>query len=235
MTNSPRQHRIPREATATLPVAEPIGAPQPTARILTTRWSALRRHRYIAHPRAARFERRLMGVAELSGEYADIGAAVSLATIRSQLAAKALQHGLEDVDAAAIRAAAPRGFTQEVSRLVYGSRTAEGEPLAGISYSSRLDDDTDNWAVFEPAPKGNRVVHRSVNERRRPALGNHSSLARRSNRLASPRLRRGAHTGVRRREAPRRQRLADPPPLAPSAAPTSEGRHLSLRLGDRTG
>ena len=98
------------------------------------------------------FEGRLMGVAELSGAYAEIGAAASLATIRSQLAARALQHGLADVDAAAIRAAAPRGFTQEVSRLVYGSRTAEGEPLAGIRYRSRLDDDTNNWAVFEPPP-----------------------------------------------------------------------------------
>ena len=98
------------------------------------------------------FERRLLGVAELSGAYADVGAAASLATIRSQLAAKALHHGLQDVDAAAIRAAAPRGFTQEVSRLVYGSRTEGGEPLAGIRYRSRLDDDTDNWAVFEPAP-----------------------------------------------------------------------------------
>ena len=97
------------------------------------------------------FERRLMGVGELAGEYAEIGAASSLATIRSQLAEKALQHGLEDVDAGAIRAAAPRGFTQEVSRLVYGSRTEDGEPLAGIRYRSRLDDDTDNWAVFEPA------------------------------------------------------------------------------------
>ena len=33
------------------------------------------------------FERRLMGVAELSGQYAEIGAATSLTTIRTQLAA----------------------------------------------------------------------------------------------------------------------------------------------------
>jgi hypothetical protein len=105
------------------------------------------------------FERRLMGVADLSGEYAEIGSAASLATIRSQLAAKALQHGLTDVDAAAIRAAAPRAFTQEVSRLVYGSRTAEGEPLAGIRYRSRLDDGTDNWAVFEPARGAPAPLH----------------------------------------------------------------------------
>ena len=105
------------------------------------------------------FERRLMGVGELSGAYVEVGAAASLATIRSQLAEKALQHGLTDVDAAAIRAAAPRGFTQEVSRFVYGTRTEEGEPLAGIRYRSRLDDDTDNWAVFEPAPGAPAPLH----------------------------------------------------------------------------
>ncbi|MCY3568575.1 MAG: RES family NAD+ phosphorylase [Chloroflexi bacterium] len=98
------------------------------------------------------FGRRVMGVAELAGSYADIGAAASLATIRSQLAARALHHGLADVDAGAIRVAAPRAFTQEMSRLVYGSRDAEGEAFAGIRYRSRFDDGTDNWAVFEPAP-----------------------------------------------------------------------------------
>ena len=98
------------------------------------------------------FDGRLMGVAELSGAYAEIGAVASLAVIRSRLAARALHHGLTDVDAAAIRAAAPRAFTQEVSRLVYESRTAADEPLAGIRYRSRFDDGTDNWAIFEPAP-----------------------------------------------------------------------------------
>ena len=93
-----------------------------------------------------------MGVAELAGSYADIGAAASLAAIRSQLAARALHHGLPEVDAAAIRLAAPRSFTQEVSRLVYGSRDAEGGSFAGIRYRSRFDDGTDNWAIFEPAP-----------------------------------------------------------------------------------
>ena len=60
------------------------------------------------------FGRRVMGVAELAGSYADIGAAALLATVRSQLAARALYHGLPDVDAAAIRVAAPRR-TQVVS------------------------------------------------------------------------------------------------------------------------
>ena len=103
------------------------------------------------------FERRLMGVAEIVGVYADIGAAGSLSLLRSRLADRGVHYGLSDIDAAAIRLVAPRGFTQEVSRLVYEFRTEGGEPLAGIRYQSRLDDGTSNWAIFEqnsdpPAP-----------------------------------------------------------------------------------
>ncbi len=97
------------------------------------------------------FEDRLMGVAELAGIYADVGAAASLSVVRSRLAARAVHYGLSDIDAAAIRLTAPRGFTQEVSRLVYECG-AEDQPLAGIQYQSRLDDHTSNWAIFEPAP-----------------------------------------------------------------------------------
>lgn len=96
------------------------------------------------------FEQRLMGVAEIDGVYADIGAAGSLSWLRSRLADRAIHFGLSDIDAAAIRLAAPRGFTQEVSRLVYECRTEGDDPIAGISYRSRLDDGTFNWAIFEP-------------------------------------------------------------------------------------
>ena len=98
------------------------------------------------------FEHRLMGVAELVGTYADIGAAASLSLLRSRLAARAIHYGLADIDAAAIRITAPRGFTQDVSRLVYECTTAEDQSLAGIRYQSRLDDRTSNWAIFEPSP-----------------------------------------------------------------------------------
>ena len=67
-----------------------------------------------------------------------------------RLAARAIHDGLPDVDAAAIRLAAPRRFTQEISRVVYECEAADGEPLAGIRYGSRLDDATVNWAIFEP-------------------------------------------------------------------------------------
>jgi hypothetical protein len=96
------------------------------------------------------YANRLIGVARLDGMYADIGSAASLAVVRSQLAARAIHFGLPDIDAPAVRLVAPRGFTQEVSRLVYECETGAGEPFAGIRYSSRLDDRSMNWAVFEP-------------------------------------------------------------------------------------
>jgi hypothetical protein len=95
------------------------------------------------------FEQRLMGTAEIDGVYADIGAAGSLSWLRTRLADRAIHYGLSDIDAAAIRLVAPRGFTQEVSRLVYEWGTKGVEPLAGIRYQSRLDDGTSNWAIFE--------------------------------------------------------------------------------------
>ena len=105
------------------------------------------------------FDNRLMGVAELTGTYADIGAAASLSLVRSRLAGRAIHHGLTDIDAAAIRLTAPRGFTQDVSRLSYECRTAGAEPLGGIRYHSRLDDGTSNWAVFEAASDSPEPLH----------------------------------------------------------------------------
>ena len=90
---------------------------------------------------------------------ADIGAAASLSLVRARLAGRAIHHGLTDIDAAAIRLTAPRGFTQEVSRLIYECRTAGAEPLAGIRYHSRLDDGTSNWAVFEAASDSPEPLH----------------------------------------------------------------------------
>ena len=114
------------------------------------------------------FDYRLTGVAELTGTYADIGVAASLALVRSRLAGRAIHHGLTDIDAAAIRQAAPRGFTQNVSRLIYECRAAGTEPLAGIRYHSRHDDETSNWAVFETAPASHEPLRQLDAEPIRP-------------------------------------------------------------------
>jgi hypothetical protein len=94
-------------------------------------------------------EGRLIGEATLDGRFVDIGNTASLATLRTALAASAIHHGLDEIDAATIRLRAPRGFTQQVSRYVY-----EEGSFAGIRYRSRLGDDVLNWAIFEPAPDG---------------------------------------------------------------------------------
>jgi hypothetical protein len=90
---------------------------------------------------------RLLGVATVIGDFVDVGDSASLATLRTALAAVAIHHGLDDIDAATIRLRAPRAFTQQVSRFVY-----EQGPYAGIRYGSRLGDDVLNWAIFEPGP-----------------------------------------------------------------------------------
>lgn len=101
---------------------------------------------------SAWLDQRLVGEGVLEGTYADIGHSRSLAYLREQLAARLVHYGLEDLDAAAIRLKAPRQFTQEVSRFVYECSEEEGaRQFDGIRYGSRLGDEFENWAIFEPA------------------------------------------------------------------------------------
>jgi len=97
-------------------------------------------------------ERRRIGEATLQGRFVDVGDARSLATLRSELAARAIHFGLDEIDAATIRLKAPRAFTQTVSRFIYEQRDDQGS-FAGISYGSRLGDQFVNWAIFEQAPE----------------------------------------------------------------------------------
>jgi hypothetical protein len=76
---------------------------------------------------------RLIGEATVEGRFVDVGHATSLATLRAALAAHAIHHGLDEIDAATIRLRAPRAFTQQVSRYAY-----EEGSFAGIRYRSRL-------------------------------------------------------------------------------------------------
>jgi len=92
---------------------------------------------------------RVIGEATVEGRFVDVGDTTSLATLRTALAAGAIHHGLDEIDAATIRLRAPRAFTQQVSRYVY-----EQGSFAGIRYRSRLGDDLLNWAIFEPDADG---------------------------------------------------------------------------------
>jgi hypothetical protein len=94
---------------------------------------------------------RRIGVARIHGAFADVGHSTSLAEIRTALASRIVHYGLDDLDAATIRLSAPRHFTQEISRHIYGQSTPEGlRRYARIAYLSRLGDEFRNWALFEP-------------------------------------------------------------------------------------
>lgn len=98
--------------------------------------------------------RRCIGVTEVRGDFVDVGHSTSLARLREALAPRIVHHGLDDLDAAAIRLSAPRRFTQEISRHVYDRSTPEGQRrFSGIAYRSRLGDEFQNWAIFE-TPEG---------------------------------------------------------------------------------
>jgi len=88
---------------------------------------------------------RVMGATDAAGIFAAIGSSESLGTLRTVLAAKVIELGLVDLDAAAIRSSVPRAFTQAVSRYVYDTGRFDG-----ICYRSRYGDDIENWAIFEP-------------------------------------------------------------------------------------
>ncbi|MGZ8648940.1 MAG: RES domain-containing protein [Solirubrobacteraceae bacterium] len=116
-------------------------------------------------PRDARFEtaaagtipagwlrRRRVGRARLGGEFFDVGHSTSLAWLRELLAARLVHYDIDDLDTAAIRLSGPRRFTQEVGRAVYEQANAKGgRRFAGLRYLSRVGDEFENWALFEPA------------------------------------------------------------------------------------
>jgi RES domain len=99
-----------------------------------------------------------VGTARADGAFAAVGSARSLAYLRDRLADRALHYGIDELDAAAIRRARPRAFTQELSRLVFECADHAGRPqFVGIAYRSRLGDEFENWAVFEPGGDDRRL------------------------------------------------------------------------------
>lgn len=56
-------------------------------------------------------EARCVGIATLIGVYVDVGHHETLAELRTALAARVVHHGLQDLDASAIRLTVPRAFT----------------------------------------------------------------------------------------------------------------------------
>ena len=89
-------------------------------------------------------EKRVMGVATVGGEYADVCSSEWLSRLRKLLAADLRKFGFDDLDASVLQQTAPRILTQVVSRIVFS------KGLAGIYYRSKYGHDIENWALFEP-------------------------------------------------------------------------------------
>jgi RES domain len=91
-------------------------------------------------------DQRMIGAAEVRGEYAEIYATAWIAYLRIKLADECLRLGLQDLDASVIQSASPRRITQLASRQAYEAG------YSGIFYLSRYGHDLENWAIFEPFP-----------------------------------------------------------------------------------
>ena len=89
---------------------------------------------------------RRVGAAVLGGDFVDVRAPITLATLRTRFAAVAADLGLVDLDASAVKLAAPRTLTQAISSWCYRD---VAPPVTGVCFASRFGDDLAMWAIFE--------------------------------------------------------------------------------------
>lgn len=89
-------------------------------------------------------EKRVIGVGQHEGSYADLYGSEWIGVLRQTLATECLAPGVGDIDAAALQSSAPRKLTQLASRVAFQTG------FDGIHYRSRYGHDVQNWALFEP-------------------------------------------------------------------------------------
>jgi RES domain len=89
-------------------------------------------------------QKRIMGSANLEGEYADICSSEWISRLRTLLAPHLRRFQVEDLDASVLQQTAPRSLTQLISEIAFHDR------FAGIYYRSKYGHDIENWALFEP-------------------------------------------------------------------------------------
>lgn len=100
---------------------------------------------------------RRIGEGSVDGDFVDVGHSATLAWLHRRMALRLVHYGLTELDAAVVRSAAPRRLTQEISRTIYELNAGARRRYAGIAYRSRLGDEFENWAVFEPAELWSRL------------------------------------------------------------------------------
>ena len=94
-------------------------------------------------------EPRSAASAKLSGRFCSVATRDSLATLHPQFVGLALQLGLEDFDASALKDSGARRLTQSVASHVYAMTN-----LDGVQFASRHGDDLVLWAIFERPEDG---------------------------------------------------------------------------------
>ena len=100
---------------------------------------------------------RRVGTAVVDGSFVVVGASESLAWLHGEMAAELVRHRIKQLDGAAIRMSAPRDLTQAISRRIFDLTSGHERRCAGICYLSRLGDEFENWAIFEPATIEERI------------------------------------------------------------------------------
>lgn len=110
---------------------------------------------HVLHPTAtpgeiprAWLDARRVTSARLDGRFFEVSDSMSLAHLYPQFIGRALQLGLEDFDAAAIKDSRARPLTQAVASWVF-----EATDLDGIVFASRHGDELRLWAIFERSPE----------------------------------------------------------------------------------
>lgn len=100
--------------------------------------------------------RRRVGVTHLdpSLRFVDLAAPQTMTHLRTALAKRAAELGIDDIDLSTITSR-QRRFSQDCARYIYEQVDEAGNPLyAGIRYPSRLNPDWECWAIFDT-----RMVH----------------------------------------------------------------------------
>lgn len=102
-------------------------------------------------------DNRRLGEGYVEGDFVEVGHSSSLAWLHVHLAARLVHYMLTELDASVVRISAPRRLTQEISRKMFELTVEGSRRYAGIAYLSRLGDEFQNWAIFEPADLSRRL------------------------------------------------------------------------------
>ena len=88
----------------------------------------------------------------LWGRFCAVTTSTSLASLRTPFLAQALDLGLDDLDAAALKAPTTRPLTQAIATHIH-----QMQDFDGVRFASRHGDDLEMWAIFERPTEGRDV------------------------------------------------------------------------------